>query len=168
MITETMGGSSRFPSGDGRPLQLLSFLHAPFSKVVLTLRRCEGVERGSAQHAVVTLARPSWLMFFGESSEQVQRLAVVGLPGALPPETLAWSPAERIACLLHLAVADIVEAPALREPVPEKAIGVLVGAQLPWMAGMAEAGRRSQRPLEALCIVFCQDDVSRRDCDGNL
>jgi hypothetical protein len=30
----------------------------------------------------------------GESSEQVQRLVVVDLPGALPPETLAWSPVE--------------------------------------------------------------------------
>lgn len=30
----------------------------------------------------------------GESSEQVQRLAVVDLPGALPLETPAWSPAE--------------------------------------------------------------------------
>ncbi len=30
-------------------------------------------------------------------------------------------------------------------------MGVLAGAQLPWMA---EAGRRSQRLLEALCIVF--------------
>ena len=88
----------------------------------------------------------------GESSEQVQRLVVVDLPGTLPLETPAWSPAERIACLLHLAVADIVEAHALREPVPEKAIGVLVGAPLPWMVGMAEAGRRSQRLLEALCI----------------
>ena len=74
------------------------------------------------------------------------------LPGALLPETLAWSPAERIACLLHLAVAGIAEAPALREPVPEKAIGILAGAPLPWMAGMAEAGRRTQRLLEALCI----------------
>ena len=77
---------------------------------------------------------------------------VADLPGALPPETLAWSPAERIACLLHLAVAGIVEAHALREPVPEEAIGVLVGAPLPWMAGMAEVDRRSQRLLEALCI----------------
>jgi diketogulonate reductase-like aldo/keto reductase len=30
----------------------------------------------------------------GESSEQVQRLVVVDLPGALPLETLAWSPVE--------------------------------------------------------------------------
>ena len=88
----------------------------------------------------------------GESLEQAQRLAQVDLPGALPPETLAWSPAKRIACLLHLAVADIVEALALWKPAPEKAIGVLVGAPLPWMAGMAEAGRRPQRLLEALCI----------------
>ena len=88
----------------------------------------------------------------GESSEQAQRLAVADLPGALPLEMLAWSPVERIACLLHLAAAGIVEAPALREPVPEKAICVLVGAPLPWMVGMAEAGRRSLCFLEALCI----------------
>ena len=31
---------------------------------------------------------------YGESSEQVQRLVVVDLPGALPLETLAWSPVE--------------------------------------------------------------------------
>ena len=30
----------------------------------------------------------------GESSEQVQRLVVVDLPGTLPLETLAWSPVE--------------------------------------------------------------------------
>ena len=30
----------------------------------------------------------------GESSEQVQRLVVADLPGALPLETLAWSPVE--------------------------------------------------------------------------
>ena len=34
------------------------------------------------------------LLLGGESSEQVQRLAQVDLPGALPLETLAWSPAE--------------------------------------------------------------------------
>lgn len=34
-----------------------------------------------------------WLIT-GESSEQVQRLVVVDLPGALPLETLAWSPVE--------------------------------------------------------------------------
>ena len=80
----------------------------------------------------------------GESSEQVQRLAVVGLPGALPLETLAWPPAERIACLLHLAAAGIVEALALREPVPGKAIGVLVGAlSHGWWGWQKQAGAPS-------------------------
>ena len=35
-----------------------------------------------------------WFFLAGESSEQVQRLVVVDLPGALPLETLAWSPVE--------------------------------------------------------------------------
>lgn len=34
------------------------------------------------------------LFIVGESSEQVRRLVVVDLPGALPLETLAWSPVE--------------------------------------------------------------------------
>ena len=52
---------------------------------------------------LILRANPFWLQrdlcdensdIGGESSEQVQRLVVVDLPGALPLETLAWSPVE--------------------------------------------------------------------------
>lgn len=45
-------------------------------------------------------------------------------------------------------------------------MGALVGAPLPWMAGMAEAGRRSQRLLEALCIRELLAPVESDGMDG--
>ena len=70
------------------------------------------------------------MLLAGESSEQVQRLVMVDLPGILPFQALARSLVERIVHLLHLPIVDIVEAFALRKPAPEKAVGVLIGPSL--------------------------------------
>ena len=92
------------------------------------------------------------MLLAGESSEQVQRLVMVDLPGTLPFQALARSLVERIVHLLHLPVVDIVEALALRKPVPEKTVGVLIGPPLPEMVGMAEVYGSPQRLLQLLCI----------------
>ena len=77
---------------------------------------------------------------------------MVDLPGTPPLQALARSLVERVVHLLHLSVVDIVEAFALRKPVPEKAVGVLIDSSLPEMVGMAEVYGSPQRLLELFCI----------------
>lgn len=88
----------------------------------------------------------------GESSEQVQRLVMVDLPVALPPQALAGPPVEQIVHPLDLVVGHGVEACVLGEPIPQEPVGVLVGPPLPRVVGAAEVDWGAQRLLEALRI----------------
>ena len=83
-----------------------------------------------------------------ESSEQVQRLAVVYLPGAPPAVALAWPAVEVIVRLPDLLVADGRKVRALREVLPEEPVGVLVGPPLPRVVREAEVHRRPQGVLQ--------------------
>ena len=63
---------------------------------------------------------------------------MVNLLGVLPSQTLARSPVERIARLSDSVVGDVVEARALRGPVPVEPVGVLVSSALPGVVETAE------------------------------
>ena len=61
----------------------------------------------------------------------MQRSVKVNFAGAPPRQALAGSVVEGVVRLPDLLVGDVVEAPPLREPVPQEPVGVLVGAPLP-------------------------------------
>ena len=73
----------------------------------------------------------------------------VNFAGAPPRQALAGSVVEGVVRLPDLLVGDVVEAPPLREPVPQEPVGVLVGAPLLRLVGVAEADGRAQALLQA-------------------
>ncbi len=71
--------------------KLFNFTHKVIHELFSLSNSCT---KGIFHKLIKTSVNALNFVFKGESSEQVQRLVVVDLPGALPLETLAWSPVE--------------------------------------------------------------------------
>ena len=68
----------------------------------------------------------------------------VGWPG--PAEGLAGSVVDLVGDADEVVDRDGAEVGAFGEVVPQEAVGVLVGAALPWGVGVAEVDVRAERP----------------------